>query len=661
MKTQWMLWSELPWTQAGGTASSVIQLTERLLSAVLSTTDENEFLADCLPEISSEIGSQYVSVIRQGSQWDTVGEFGRHTLKDLPREFFTECLDREGAAWIPTGNGWCVVTVPLRLSESAGDAVLVFAGRNLSADELPSCLCIGRALALALSIANQTSRQNKRLQRLQSTLQVTASFSTQKETQPLLEMIAEEATRLLNCDRSSIFIWDKPRKQVVACPALGVEGDELRLPDSVGIVGETLRSGTTVIVNDAYQDPRFNQDVDRQSGYKTETLLCVPLLDGKGKLIGAFEGINKHGGLFDSEDEKSLTELGTQAANALQNLKEREQLIRSQQQLAEQVAGRVNIIGESSAIVALRDTVERLAMTDLPVLILGESGTGKEVVSQALHYQGSRSSSPFVAVNCAALTESLLESELFGHEKGAFTDARDMRRGKFELAENGTLFLDEIGDMSPGGQAKLLRVLEQKVITRVGGSQTIPINVRVVAATNANLAEAVREKKFREDLYYRLSVVTLELPALRDRPEDILPLAEYFLKQFSHQARRDALTLSGDARRRMQAHSWPGNVRELRNLMERVAFLTTGERVEAADLAFILSPGEDNAHEPSLDLGLDQATKEFQRDFIRRTIKRVGNNMSEAARMLGLHRSNLYRKMRQLDMNEVGSGEKSDR
>ncbi|MCA9010332.1 MAG: sigma-54-dependent Fis family transcriptional regulator, partial [Planctomycetaceae bacterium] len=217
--------------------------------------------------------------------------------------------------------------------------------------------------------------------------------------------------------------------------------------------------------------------------------------------------------------------------------------------------------------------------------------------------------------------------------------------------------LDEIGDMSAGGQAKLLRVLEQKVITRVGGSQTIPINVRIIAATNSNLSEAVRAKKFREDLYYRLGVVTLDLPALRERPEDILPLAEFFLRRFAVQAKRPQLQLSSEARRRLQSHLWPGNVRELRNLMERIAFLCPGDRVEPEDLAFMLSPESDNSKMPALDLGLDAATREFQRDFIRRSIHHVADNMTDAAKLLGLHRSNLYRKMKQLEMKEVGGME----
>jgi Nif-specific regulatory protein len=375
-------------------------------------------------------------------------------------------------------------------------------------------------------------------------------------------------------------------------------------------------------------------------------------------VIGAFQGINRHGVQpFTAEDEECLTLLGIQAAVALRHLQQKDVLHRSHSQLAERATKGIAIVGESAAMTALRDTIRRLSSTDLPVLVLGESGTGKEVVAQSLHYEGNRAGCPFVAVNCAALTESLLESELFGHERGAFTDAREMRQGKFELADGGTLFLDEIGDMSPGGQAKLLRVLEQKVITRVGGSQQIPVDVRIVAATNANLSEAVRARRFREDLYYRLGVVTLDLPPLRERPEDILLLAEFFLKKFSLQARRQVLQLSPDARRRLQAHPWPGNVRELRNLMERLAFLCARERVEADDLAFMLSPDSDSGSLPALDLGLENATRVFQRDYIRRVIRHAGGNVTGAAETLQLHRSNLYRKMKQLDMTEAGGTE----
>ena len=300
---------------------------------------------------------------------------------------------------------------------------------------------------------------------------------------------------------------------------------------------------------------------------------------------------------------------------------------------------------------ALRQTVERLAQTDLPVLVQGESGTGKEVVAQALHSRGPRSSQPFIAVNCGALPESLLESELFGHEKGAFTDAREARPGKFELADGGTLFLDELAELSLAGQVKLLRALEQREICRIGGNRVIRVDVRIVAATNRQLARAVKEQRFREDLYYRLAVVTVDLPPLRDRPADVLPLAEHFLERFARQAGRRDLHLSAAAQERLQAHAWPGNVRELRNLMERIAFLAPAPEVGPEDLAFGVGPARESSVDAA-DLGLSEATDQFQIGFIRRMIQRVNGNMTEAANRLGLHRSNLYRKMRSLGMEE---------
>jgi Nif-specific regulatory protein len=290
-----------------------------------------------------------------------------------------------------------------------------------------------------------------------------------------------------------------------------------------------------------------------------------------------------------------------------------------------------------------------VARTDLPVLILGESGTGKEVVARAIHYTSQRHAHPFIPVNCAAIAETLLESELFGHEKGAFTDAHSTRPGKFELVGGGTLFLDEIGDMSASGQAKLLRVLEEKTVVRVGGSQPIPADSRMVAATNRNLAETVRAGKFRQDLYYRLTVVMLELPPLRQRPEDVEPLAEFFLEQFARDAGR-RLELSDTARKRLRAHDWPGNVRELRNLMERVAFLCPGKIIEADDLVFTLKPGLQEMASPFESLPLAEAIRAFECQHISQAIARAGNNMSEAARLLGLHRTNLYRKMKMLGL-----------
>lgn len=655
---EWLEWKRLPLFSRFDTEASLVQMCDRLLEEATEQDSSGDFIRQLLPQLATELSCQWCTLIKRTPEWETLFEFGRNSAGGFPGAFCGEALDRDAAGLTADEQraDWFYMAVPL--GETCPGIVLLAGGRDLTVDSLSDAVILTRALAYAFSIVEQREKNVRRIGRLETTLHIASSFSSARETQPLLEMIAKEATRLLDCERSSIFIWDQEHKQVVACPALGVEGNTLRLPDNVGIVGDVIHTGETIRVDDAYNDERFDSSVDKSSGFKTHNLLCVPLQNNAGELIGAFEVMNKEKGKadFDDDDVQSLAELGVQAATALENTRELEQLSRSRDQMTEQAKQKVQIIGKSSAITALRSTIERLASTDLPVLILGESGTGKEVVSQSLHYQGPRANTPFIAVNCAALPETLLESELFGHEKGAFTDAHETRAGKFELAEGGTLFLDEIGDMTLGGQAKLLRVLEQKIITRVGGSESIPINVRVVAATNAKLADAVREKKFREDLYYRLSVVTLELPPLRDRPEDVILLAEFFLSHFCGQANRKSLKMSAEAKKRLQAHLWPGNVRELRNLMERVAFLCAGDRVEVEDLAFILSPARDSVVDMSADLSLKEASRRFQQEYIRRTIKRVGGNMSETAKCLGLHRSNLYRKMGQLGMHEANEG-----
>jgi Nif-specific regulatory protein len=485
---------------------------------------------------------------------------------------------------------------------------------------------------------------------LEAILEIAGQWNQNLEMDPLLLQMAETSTRLLDSERASIFLWDRTNRVLIGRPALGVENDELRISDSSGIVGEVVQSGELRRVDEA-EESAISREVDKQLGFHTRNLLCVPLRSANGKVLGAFEMINKREGNFTKEDEVGLVELASHAAIALENTQHFQQVLDSKKQIAQQAADQVQMIGESVAIEQLRNTVRRVADTDLALLVLGENGTGKEVVSQMVHYLSPRRNEPFIAVNCAALTETLLESELFGHEKGAFTDAHEARQGKFELASGGTLFLDEIGDLSLAGQAKLLRVLEEKVVVRVGGSIPIPTDARVIAATNQNLAEMVKNKQFREDLFFRLNVVTLELPPLRDRVDDIMLLAKHFLSDFATKARRTVPQFTPEAVTRMRQHPWPGNVRELRNLMERLAYLTQGDTVDAEDLAFILSPDRDSAAAISMDLSLTDATKQFQTDYIRKHIEAAGGNMSDAARRMGLHRSNLYRKMRQLEMN----------
>ncbi len=501
-----------------------------------------------------------------------------------------------------------------------------------------------------MGVVALTASATRREQHLESLLAMFSAWTQSSDTRTLLEQMAADATRAFDADRASIFVWDRANKLLIGRPALGLPNNELQLPDDVGVVGRVVRTGKPERVVVAETPEAVERSVDAQSGYVTQTLLCVPLVDSQGDVHGAFELINKRGGEFTADDEEGLGEMARLAAIALDGTTHYEELLRRRDALVDAAAQRVRLLGECPAIVALRSAVTRVADTDLAVLVLGENGTGKEVVAQTIHYGSRRREEPLIAVNCAALTETLLESELFGHERGAFTDAREMRPGKFELAAKGTLFLDEIGDMSLGGQAKLLRVLEEKVVVRVGGSQEIHTDARIIAATNQNLAQRVRERKFREDLYYRLNVVSLELPPLRERGEDVLLLADQFLTNFCKQMGRKKPKLSPEARKRLVSHRWPGNVRELRNLIERLAYLSSSDRIEAEEIAFNLSPFDSSEAGLEVGLSLAAATDEFQRDYIRRTIKSQHGSVTDAAKQLEVHRSNLYRKMKQLGM-----------
>ena len=617
-------------------------LAVELLWQANRADDPTAYLAAALPAVAAAAGADYAALAAPaGGKWSVLAQSGNE--RTLPIDLLAEVLDRETAG---TDADWAAA--PLAPRTGGGEVLLVDA--NGFDHALKVVELLSPVLNEALTAVRSRHNRQRRIRRLEAILQIANQWNQAREVEPLLVEMAEAATRLLAADRASIFLWDRPNKLLVGRPALGIEEGELRIPDDRGVVGQVIQTGQPRRVDAAAEPHQIDHDVDAQLRYQTDTLLCVPLRGRKGELFGAFEVINKLSGVFTDEDEAALIELAGHAAVALENAQDRQRLLQTSRQIAEQAAQRVRLIGDSPAIEALRSIIRRVADTDLAVFILGENGTGKEVAAQSIHYLSRRRDQPFVAVNCAAIPDTLAESELFGHEKGAFTDAHQARAGKFELAAGGTLFLDEIGDLSLSGQAKLLRVLEEKVLVRVGGSTPIHTDARVLAATNQELAEMVRQKRFREDLYFRLNVVTLELPPLRERPGDTLLLAEHFLGDFCKKARRKVPQFSAAARKRLTEHPWPGNVRELRNLMERLAYLLTAEQIEAEDLAFILSPRGERPLVSDFDRTLSEATIQFQAEYIRRAIEQSAGNISRAAANLGLHRSNLYRKMRQLDM-----------
>ena len=335
-------------------------------------------------------------------------------------------------------------------------------------------------------------------------------------------------------------------------------------------------------------------------------------------------------------------------------IRELEEENRSLRKKVEEKFGLEGLVGKSPQMIKIYDLIETVSQTDTTVLVYGESGTGKEMVANAIHFRSPRKGRPFIKVNCAALPESLLESELFGHEKGAFTGAFKQRKGRFEMADGGTLFLDEIGDISPGVQVKLLRVLQERQFERVGGNETLSVDVRLICATQKDLKEEIRKGTFREDLYYRLNVVPVNLPPLRERREDILLLADHFMDKFSKKMGKEITGLSEDAHTLLLRYPSPGNIRELENMLERAIALIKGKIIQAEDLP------EEVCGQPSSiqdickrirgSKPLASATKLFEKEYIQTILEKTKGKKGQAAEILGISRKTLWEKIKELEI-----------
>jgi two-component system nitrogen regulation response regulator NtrX len=368
----------------------------------------------------------------------------------------------------------------------------------------------------------------------------------------------------------------------------------------------------------------------------------VVMISGHGTIATAVEATQR--GAFDFLEKPLDTDrLLVTVRNALAH----SELVDENTRLKEATESRYTMVGGSAALKAVRELIDKVGPTAARVLITGENGTGKELVARALHEASPRRDRPFVEVNCAAIPSELIESELFGHMKGSFTGAFADRAGKFEQADGGTLFLDEVGDMSPSAQAKLLRVLQEGVVTRIGGSKSIQVDVRVLAATNKDLEAEIGEGRFRDDLLYRLNVVPIEVPPLRERTEDIPALVAHFAEQLAASAGVPGRRFADDAVRRLQTRAWPGNVRELRNAVERGLILASGKVVTASDIDHLL-PGPGSVR-PSGDASGTQTFETFkqeaEKNFLAQKLREHDWNVSETARALKMPRSNLYKKI----------------
>jgi Nif-specific regulatory protein len=359
--------------------------------------------------------------------------------------------------------------------------------------------------------------------------------------------------------------------------------------------------------------------------------------------------MNSEGVRFDAALLQLVTALGNVAALAIENASHMERLGDENRRLQQELNIEHSMVGESQPMREVYQFVSRVAPRESTVLIHGESGTGKELVARAIHSNSDRADRPFVAINCAAIVDTLLESELFGHEKGAFTGAVAQKKGKLETAEGGTVFLDEIGELAPSLQAKLLRVLQEREFERVGGTRPIKLDIRLITATNVDLNEASRNGKFRQDLYYRLNVVSIEIPPLRERPEDIPLLAAYFTARYSERVKRRVAGISPKARACLLGYPWPGNVRELENAIERAVVLGSTELILPEDLPdSILEETASSSGEPVT--ALHDGIREAKKKLIEQAIEQANGNYTEAAGILGVHPNHLFRLIRTLHL-----------
>jgi Nif-specific regulatory protein len=470
----------------------------------------------------------------------------------------------------------------------------------------------------------------------------------------LLTQIIQSATELTEGEASSLLLVNPDTNTLHFEVALGPKGTSVKrysVGMGEGIAGWVAEKNTSLIVNDAQADPRFSPEIAMKVGFPTTSILAVPMRF-KDRCVGVIEILNKKDGRkFTEEDLQWLEVFSTQAALAIRNAQSYQE-VRDQldllQDTVQSVQGYHTFIGESKAIRARLEIARKAAETDSSVLLLGESGVGKELFAEQIHQASPRRAGPFIRVNCAALPEGLLESELFGHVKGAFTDAISDRRGRFELADGGTIFLDEIGDMPLSVQGKLLRVLQQKSFEPVGASSPTTVDVRIIAATNRELEREVEAGRFRSDLYYRLAVLPVRIPPLRERTEDIPLLAEFFLKKHSAATKKQIRGFTDAALDAMLSYSWPGNIRELENAVERAVVFTRDEYIKAESLT--LTPGNPLEEGAYTSKSLKEALNLFKKHFITKSLESHGWHQTRTAKSLDIQRSYLSRLIRELEI-----------
>jgi Nif-specific regulatory protein len=493
------------------------------------------------------------------------------------------------------------------------------------AAELPKSDRVGRDLATLLKISNSIGAIAD-LAELQTYL-----------LDAVREVISAERAAIVLCDRNSpetgsVTGWTKH------------SGPDNSLRPSRSITRQVLREGVALLSNDLFDDKSLSARASLAEA-NVCSVLCVPMVVLNQTVGVIYLDTSDTTARFDEHDLQLLTAIAGIAAMAFLNARQVASLADENQRLQHELNIKHQLVGQSEPLRAIFQFIAKVAPADSTVLIRGESGTGKELAARAIHSNSSRTTKPFVAINCATLTETLIESELFGHEKGAFTGAIAQKRGKLEIADGGTVFLDEVAELTPLMQVKLLRVLQEREFERVGGTRPIKIDVRIITATNQDLGVAIKANKFRADLYYRLNVVSIVMPPLRDRREDISLLASYFVSIFSKKCKRKVRGISEDARAALQQYDWPGNVRELENTIERAVVLGASELITVDDLPERLV---ESAAPDSTAKQYHQGVTDAKKLLILNAMRQANGNYTEAAKALGIHPNNLHRLIKTL-------------
>ena len=483
---------------------------------------------------------------------------------------------------------------------------------------------------------------------LSALMKVSTTINSIRGLDDLLEALLKLLFELVPAQRGAILLTSEESFEANLVFGLDrAHGNDRAVTVSRTIVQQVLRDGVALLASDGVSE--WTQATDSLISTGAHSVMCVPMILLDRKIGVLYLDTTLPRDQFNNEHIKLVAAISGIAAVAIENARQFEWLETEKERLLSDVNIEHNMIGEGEAMQRVYHFISKVAPTDATVLISGESGTGKELAARAIHRNSKRAHKPFMAVNCAALNESLLESELFGHEKGSFTGAFAQKKGRLEVADGGTIFLDEIGELTPTLQVKLLRVLQEREFERVGGNVTIKVDLRVIAATNKNLEEAIEAGQFRQDLYYRLNVVSLEMPALRDRREDIMLLANYFADKYSAQCNRKLKGFSPEARNWLLSYDWPGNVRELENAIERAVVLGTTDMILAEDLPEALLETQVTLASPAT---YHNAVAQTKRQIILNAMEQAAGSFSDAAKLLGVHPNYLQRLVRNLNLRD---------